>query len=237
MLVVNKMSTDEETSNGTASAGPTRAKRSNKVERPPTAFALAPVNLSEMVAPISTSGSFDNNDFEDTNNDVQQEDTDDSTNEVEKEEKDEGGEEEDNSQQSGPTRSTASVNRPPTTFVSTPIKPNQNPSLKSPNAAGSPTRRAAPVKRPGTTFVAPGTTPSANPSLVTSEVALLKQEKIDAAKSSQNLRVNTNELLQYATAEEIWAKSSAVGTLKNKIDNVHVLEQLFVCIVEPKRCT
>ena len=97
-------------------------------------------------------------------------------------------------------------------------------------AAGQP--RAG---RPASVMPAAGTglKPQGPPLRQIPKDAQLKQTEIEQASKYHNLKLNANELLKYASPDEIWEKSSVAAALKDKCDNLYIQEQLYTAIVNP----
>src|SRR3990167_9227408 len=97
-------------------------------------------------------------------------------------------------------------------------------------AAGQP--RAG---RPASVMPAAGTglKPQGPPLRQIPKDAKLKQTEIEQASKYHNLKLNANELLKYASPDEIWEKSSVAAALKDKCDNLYIQEQLYTAIVNP----
>jgi hypothetical protein len=192
---------------------------------------------------------------------------------------------------SGPSRATGRVSRPPTTFVTTPIKvnpvaqvslpvyqeaegssdevenvtpeqtsePTPEPPTPAPAAgglAGGPSRtKQSGLQRPGTSFVGAFAAP-VNPSLDRHlnrqipanspgspypqpanparerEAELIEQDK-KAATQYEKLTISPNELLSLASTEEIWDRSEFVRTCRTKMNNLHIIQQLYVALANP----
>lgn len=144
----------------------------------------------------------------------------------------------------GPTKSQVVVpknQRPGTTFAQLPSDPNPNPSLTSsnPGAAGpSKAARPAGAQRPPTAFaLAPIKAENSSFSTPVNKYDISSDEPVDPdvaqAGKYANLRLNPNELLQYASGDDIWAKSQAVAQLKGKMDNIYIQEQLYTTLADP----